>query len=143
MKAFGLYMKKILIADDDLAMRELVQATLEGPEFEILLASDGHEALQLAIANRPDVVVLDWEMPGMTGAEVTKELRRLPETARIPIVMLTGRRQEHNAGLKLGVNAYLIKPFSPLLLLECLNAAMKHTGNSKARRTVRPAESWN
>lgn len=136
-------MKRILIADDDDAMRELVQATLEGPEFEILLAANGHEALQRAITERPDIIILDWEMPGMTGAEVTKELRRLPETARIPIVMLTGRAQDHNAGLKLGVNAYLVKPFSPLLLLECLNVALKHDGNGRARHTVRQARSWN
>jgi len=131
-------MRRILVADDDSAMRELILATLEDPQFEITLAVNGHDALQKAIAQPPDAIILDWEMPKMTGAEVVTQLRLRPETAKIPVLMLTGRGQDGNDGLKLGITAYLIKPFSPLLLLECLNAALASSGkNISATRVGR------
>lgn len=125
-------MRRILVADDDTAMRELIQATLEDPQFEITLAVNGLEALQKAITQLPDAIILDWEMPKMTGAEVVTQLRLRPETAKIPVLMLTGRGQDGNDGLKLGITAYLIKPFSPLLLLECLNTALASSSKSVA-----------
>lgn len=132
-------MRRILIADDDSAMRSLVAATLEGPDFEIVQAINGQEALKLAIAQPPDAIILDWQMPGMTGAQVLQELRQRTDTGNIPVVMLTGRDHERAEALKLGVSAYLMKPFSPLLLLECVKAALASSskkfakGNGSAR----------
>ena len=130
-------MRRILVADDDSAMRELILATLEDPDYEITLAVNGLEALQKAITQVPDAIILDWEMPKMTGAEVVTQLRLRPETAKIPVLMLTGRGQDGNDGLKLGITAYLIKPFSPLLLLECLNAALSSGKNMSATKAGR------
>lgn len=126
-------MRRILIADDELAMRSLVAATLEGPDFEILQAVNGQEALNLAISQSPDAIILDWQMPGMTGAQVLQELRQRTDTGNIPVVMLTGRDHERPEALKLGVSAYLMKPFSPLLLLECVKAALASSSKKSAR----------
>ena len=94
----------------------LVHTTLDAPEYQIIEAADGDEALKLARQEKPDLVVLDWMMPGLPGIEVTRLLRKNAETARLPIVMLTAKGQERDklAGRALGVTEYLVKPFSPL-----------------------------
>jgi two-component system, OmpR family, phosphate regulon response regulator PhoB len=133
-------MRRILIADDDGAMRSLVAATLEGPDFEIVQAVNGQEALKLAISQPPDAIILDWQMPGMTGAQVLQELRQRTDTGNIPVVMLTGRDHERAEALKLGVSAYLMKPFSPLLLLECVKAALASSRKKSARANASARE---
>jgi DNA-binding response OmpR family regulator len=113
-------MKKILLADDDPNLRVLVSATLEGSEYEIVEALDGPEALHLTRKLNPQLVVLDWMMPGMTGVEVASALRADPRVPRMPIILLTAKTQttDRAAGLEAGANAYLTKPFSPLELLD-------------------------
>ena len=120
-------MKTILLADDEANLRTLVRATLDDPQYRILEAGDGPEALELARKEHPDLVVLDWMMPGLSGPEVAKVLRQDPATADIPIVMLTAKGQEvdKEQGLAMGVRAYLIKPFSPLELLEKVEEALE------------------
>jgi DNA-binding response OmpR family regulator len=113
-------MPKVLIADDQPNMRQLVRLTLETGQFEILEAPDGDAALSLARAERPDLLFLDWTMPGMAGVEVCRALREDPETADMRIVMLTARSQdadrEHAEAM--GADDYITKPFSPIQLLE-------------------------
>src|SRR5215210_3559139 len=87
-------MAKVLIADDQPNMRQLVRMTLESGHFEILEARDGDAALQVARAERPDLLFLDWTMPGMAGVDVCRALRDDPDTADIRIVMLTARSQD-------------------------------------------------
>lgn len=113
-------MKTILLADDEANLRMLVHTTLDDPQYRILEAGDGATALNLARQERPDLLVLDWMMPGMTGIEVARALRQDAATAHIPIIMLTAKGQEKDReqGYSLGTHAYLIKPFSPLELLE-------------------------
>ena len=113
-------MKTILLADDEVNLRMLVHTTLDDPHYRILEAADGTAALELAKQERPDLLVLDWMMPGMTGIEVVRALRHDTETAHIPIIMLTAKGQEKDKeqGSSLGTYAYLVKPFSPLELLE-------------------------
>ena len=113
-------MRTVLLADDEPSLRTLVHATLEDPEYRILEAEDGISALEVARRERPDLLVLDWMMPGLSGIEVVKTLRQDPTTARIPIVMLTAKGQaiDRDQAIALGVSAYLIKPFSPLELLK-------------------------
>lgn len=120
-------MKTILIADDEESLRVLMQTTLEDPNRCILLAADGLEALQIARNERPDLVVLDWMMPGMTGLEVAQALRQDPATAHIPILMVTamGQERDRKQGVALGVQAYLVKPFSPLELLRKVQEIFK------------------
>src|SRR5579864_482117 len=115
-------MKTILIADDELSIRILVQATLENPDARIVQAMNGTEALQFAIAELPDAIILAWMMPGLSGVDVLKALRLRTDTANIPVIMLTARSQgkDQNNAMKLGAQAFLMKPFSPLELLKVL-----------------------
>ncbi|HVP51111.1 MAG TPA: response regulator [Terriglobales bacterium] len=119
-------MKTILIADDEESLRTLIETTLEAPGLRILHAANGEQAVELARAEHPDLILLDWMMPGRTGIEVAETLRGEPSTADIAILMLTGRDREKDRqrGLALGIGAYLVKPFSPLQLLECVRRAL-------------------
>ena len=112
-------MKTILLADDEVNLRILVRTTLDGAEYCILEAADGTTALELARQERPDLLVLDWMMPGINGLDVALALRQDPMTAHIPIIMLTAKGQDTDKerGRSLGTSAYLVKPFSPLELL--------------------------
>jgi CheY-like chemotaxis protein len=106
-------------------LRRLVEATLAGDEYAIIQASSGHEALAVAARERPDVVLLDIEMPGgMDGLEVCRRLKTSPETADIAIIMLTGAHgdDQRQTALAHGAVDYITKPFSPLALLQRLEA---------------------
>jgi two-component system alkaline phosphatase synthesis response regulator PhoP len=113
-------MAKVLIADDQPNMRQLVRLTLESGHFEILEAPDGDAALAVARAERPDLLFLDWTMPGLAGVEVCRALREDPETAGMRIVMLTARSQDSDRlhAQEMGADDYITKPFSPIQLLE-------------------------
>jgi len=113
-------MAKVLIADDQPNMRQLVRLTLETGQFEILEAPDGDAALEVARAERPDLLFLDWTMPGMAGVDVCRALRDDPDTADIRIVMLTARSQDSDRAHaeEAGADDYITKPFSPIELLE-------------------------
>ena len=113
-------MAKVLIADDQPTMRQLVRLTLESGHFEILEAKDGEAALEVARAERPDLLFLDWTMPGMAGVEVCRALRDDPATADMRIVMLTARSQseDRETARAMGADDYITKPFSPIELLE-------------------------
>jgi DNA-binding response OmpR family regulator len=105
----------ILAADDDEDILELVCLTLEQAGHETLRASDGEEALRLALHHRPDACVLDVVMPERTGVEVVEALRGNPDTAEIPILLLTATVNEKNLppGLDKDGRGYMRKPFSP------------------------------
>jgi len=113
-------MTKILIADDEEAMRSLIRITLGVGRFELLEATDGAAALALAREHRPNLFLLDWAMPVMSGLEVCERLRADPLTRDLPIVMLTARTQDFDRShaLAAGVDDYITKPFSPLQLLD-------------------------
>jgi DNA-binding response OmpR family regulator len=105
----------ILAADDDDDILELICLTLEGVGHRMLRASDGEEALQLALRHRPDACVLDVVMPARTGPEVIDVLRHTQGTAEIPILLLTATVNERDLppGLEMDSKGYLRKPFSP------------------------------
>lgn len=111
-------MKSILLADDEESLRILVHATLEDPDYQIFEAGDGDEALAMARQENPDLLVLDWMMPGKTGVEVTALLRQDAAMRHTPIILLTAKSQQEDIGaaLKAGVTSYLVKPFSPVEL---------------------------
>jgi DNA-binding response OmpR family regulator len=106
---------RILVADDSTTVRRLVAARLAADGHEVIEADDGERALDLARAERPDMIVLDKVMPKLDGFEVVRALRADEATRRIPIVMLTESAGEENVlgGLGLGVDEYMPKPFSP------------------------------
>jgi DNA-binding response OmpR family regulator len=113
--------KKILIVDDHSHVRELVEATLDIGDYAILQAASGDEALTIARAEYPDLILLDVMMPNslLDGFEVCRQLKSDPATRSISIVMLTARGQEADveAGKQAGADDYFTKPFSPLQLV--------------------------
>jgi two-component system phosphate regulon response regulator PhoB len=119
-------MPKVLIADDEEAMRTLVRITLGTGQFELIEATDGATALALAREHHPDLFLLDWAMPVMSGLEVCQKLRADAITRDLRIVMLTARAQafDKTAALEAGVDDYITKPFSPLELLEKVRDAL-------------------
>lgn len=124
---YPMTMKKILIADDEENLRILVRTTLEDPDYQIIEAADGDEALRLIRQERPDVILLDWMMPGMTGIEVLQAVKADAALASIPVIMLTAKAQavDRERGLQMGALDYLFKPFSPLELLNIVERLLK------------------
>jgi len=115
-----------LIADDDADIRDLVAAKLTQAGFEVIAVGDGNHALEEIAQRRPDVAILDVMMPGCSGLEVLNALIDDPETASIPVLLLTARSQEFDvqSGLSLGAADYIIKPFSPRQLLQRVEAIL-------------------
>ncbi len=114
-------MKKILLADDEPAVRRLVTATLaDESRYQILEAGDGVEALNIARAERPALLLLDVNMPELDGFEVCRALKADPATRDIVVVMLTALAQptDRERGIAAGADGFFTKPFSPLALLE-------------------------
>jgi DNA-binding response OmpR family regulator len=105
----------VLIADDDADILALVAFRLERSGYEVLQATDGEEALRLAVEESPDLAVLDVMMPKMDGYEVTRRLRDNEATSRLPIILLTARAQQSDVdqGMLAGADDYVKKPFSP------------------------------
>src|SRR5947209_14801692 len=117
-------MLTILIADDDHKITDMLRRTLAYEGYAVLTAADGKEALAQAQAHHPDLVVLDWMMPGLSGLEVA---RRLRAAAGMPILMLTARDaiDDRVAGLDGGADDYLVKPFAPAELLARLRSLLR------------------
>jgi two-component system phosphate regulon response regulator PhoB len=113
-------MKKILIVDDDLGIRKLVDATLRAKEYQIFQAESGEKAIKIARTEKPDLIIMDIMMPaGMDGFEATRIIKSDPETKNCAIVILSGTGQdaEKEKGLAADVEDYFTKPFSPLELI--------------------------
>lgn len=113
-------MARILIAEDEPSVRSLIRLTLDSGQTEILEVADGASAIEVALRERPELLFLDWGMPGQSGIEVCRALRAAPETEHTKIVMLTARSNDNDrsAGFDAGVDDYITKPFSPLELLD-------------------------
>ena len=122
----------VLLVEDDAALAELVRWHLERENFEVEHTVDGEEALLLARERAPDLVLLDWMVEGLSGIEVCRRLRRVADTANVPIIMLTARGEEEDRvrGLETGADDYVTKPFSPRELVARVGAVL---------RRVRPA----
>lgn len=118
---------KILLVEDDANLVELIRYNLEKEGFDVVTTPDGEEALVLAEEDRPDVVVLDWMIANLSGIEVCRRLRRAPETAALPIIMLTARAEESDRvrGLETGADDYVTKPFSPRELVARVRALLR------------------
>jgi CheY-like chemotaxis protein len=118
--------KIILIADDDLAIRLLVSATLASDQYSVLEAADGEEAWRLIRQYHPAVAILDWEMPGYEGLELTAVIKGDPQLRDMTVIMLTGRadRADREAGARAQADLYLVKPFSPKELLDAVERAL-------------------
>jgi two-component system phosphate regulon response regulator PhoB len=122
----------MLLVEDDAALAELIVWHFNREGFEVAHTPDGEEALILAQERTPDIVLLDWMVENLSGIEVCRRLRRMAETANVPIIMLTARGEEEDRvrGLETGADDYVTKPFSPRELIARVNAVL---------RRVRPA----
>src|ERR671930_1737355 len=120
-------MPTILVADDDRTLTDMLRRTLTYEGYDVLTAADGPEALAQAQAHHPDLVVLDWLMPGLDGLEVARRLRASDGT---PILMLTARDavDDRVAGLDSGADDYLVKPFAFRELLARARALLRRNG---------------
>ncbi|MRR11048.1 response regulator [bacterium] len=127
-------MSRVLIADDEPHIRRLVSFTLGKGGFEIIEATDGGEAWDLARSELPDIVLLDVMMPVMTGYEVLEKLKADPATRDIPVVMLSAKSQqtEVQAGLAGGACEYICKPFTPKDLVQRVTELLGDQGEGPA-----------
>ena len=117
----------VLVADDDEDILQLVVLRLGRSGYDVVSATDGESAVELALARRPDLVVIDVAMPRMDGLEITRILRARDETASIPILLLTARTRDIDVelGLAAGADDYVTKPFSPELLAQRVAALLQ------------------
>ncbi len=108
-------MLKILIAEDERDIRELISFTLQFAGYEVVSVQNGVEAVEQALATKPDLILLDVRMPKMTGYQACEALKALPETKDIPVLFLSAKGQESEIrqGLEAGAIDYILKPFSP------------------------------
>jgi DNA-binding response OmpR family regulator len=127
----------VLVVDDEAAIAEAVRARLASEGFRVLVAADGPQALDLAEAERPDLVVLDLMLPGMDGLEVCKALQR---DRWVPVLMLTARTEEADkvAGFAVGADDYLTKPFSLRELAERVKAILRRVERIASSSTQEP-----
>ncbi len=120
---------RVLIADDEPNQLELVRFNLKQENYEVTIALDGEQTLLLAQDILPDIIILDWMMPRMSGIEVCRHLRSNQVTKEIPIIILSARGEEgdRTLGLDTGADDYITKPFSPKELLSRMNAVLRRT----------------
>lgn len=122
----------VLVVEDDEAIVTLLRYNLEKEGYVVRSTADGEEALIMVAEMRPDIILLDWMLPGMSGIRICNKIRNSEDNAHIPIIMLSARGEESDKieGLDKGVDDYLVKPFSPKELLARINAVL---------RRIRPA----
>lgn len=126
MKAQG---KKILIVDDEASIREMIAVALEMAGYECLEADNAQQAHAIVVDELPQLILLDWMMPGSSGIEFARRLKRDDMTAEIPIIILTAKGEEDNKiqGLEAGADDYITKPFSPRELVARLKAVLRRS----------------
>jgi two-component system, OmpR family, phosphate regulon response regulator PhoB len=119
--------KTVLIVDDEASIREMIAVALEMADYQVLEADNAQAAHALVVDRQPDLVLLDWMMPGTSGIELARRLKREEATAEVPIIMLTAKGEEDNKiqGLEAGADDYITKPFSPRELVARLKAVLR------------------
>ena len=119
----------VLIVEDEPPLVELLSYNLEKAGFQIHIARDGEEALLAVEERKPDLILLDWMLPYVSGIEICRRIRRNPETRKVPIIILTARGEENDRirGLEAGADDYVVKPFSPSELVARVRAVLRRT----------------
>ncbi|NBO21069.1 MAG: response regulator, partial [Rhodobacteraceae bacterium] len=105
---------KVLLVEDEPAQREVLAYNLEAEGFDVIQADNGEDALLLVDEDFPDMIILDWMMPRVSGIEVCRRLKMRPETRSIPVIILSARAEEVDRvrGLETGADDYVVKPYS-------------------------------
>ncbi|MCH2248624.1 MAG: phosphate regulon transcriptional regulator PhoB [Cognatishimia sp.] len=123
---------KVLLVEDEPAQREVLKYNLQSEGFDVVAAADGDEAILLVEEETPDIIVLDWMLPGVSGIEICRRLKSKSHTRSIPVIMLSARAEEVDRvrGLETGADDYVVKPYSVLELMARVRSQL---------RRVRPA----
>ena len=121
-------LRRVLIVDDESSIRDMLAMALEMAGFEVIHAGDAQTALQEIASLQPDLAIIDWMMPKTSGLELCRRIRKNPDTAEIPLVLLTARGEEDAkiTGLEVA-DDYITKPFSPRELAARLKAVLRRT----------------
>ena len=130
--------KTILIVDDESAIRDMLRVALEMADYHCLEAADTQSAHALIIDQKPSLILLDWMLPGTSGIDLARRLKKDDLTADIPIIMLTAKGEEDNKiqGLEVGADDYITKPFSPRELVARLKAVLRRTEGTSALEPI-------
>ncbi|MBX2979111.1 MAG: response regulator transcription factor [Flavobacteriales bacterium] len=130
--------QKVLLVDDEADIIELLKYNLEREGFVVLTALNGKDAIKVAKASRPDLIVLDIMMPGMDGVEVCNQLRQMPEFKNTVITFLTARSEDYSqiAGFDAGADDYITKPVRPKVFISKVKALLKRTGQDRPEGQV-------
>ena len=119
----------VLVVEDEPSQREVLSYNLKAEGYQLLTAEAGDEALTLAREEEPDLILLDWMLPEVSGIEVCRQLKAKPSTARIPVIMLSARSEEVDRvrGLETGADDYMVKPYSVLELMARVRTQLRRT----------------
>lgn len=125
-------MTRILVAEDERDIRELIAFTLRFAGFDVVLATNGAEAVEMAEASPPDLIILDVRMPKMSGYEACRRLKENPHTSSVPVVFLSAKGQdsEIQQGLASGADEYILKPFAPDELIQQVRDILNRAGRT-------------
>jgi len=128
----------ILVVEDEAALLTLLRYNLERQGFRVDEAADGREALLRVAEGRPDLVLLDWMLPTLSGIEVCRQIRRRPATRDLPIIMVTARGEDQDAvrALDTGADDYIAKPFAMEALMARIRALLRRAGTAAAKATL-------
>ncbi|SDE12284.1 phosphate regulon transcriptional regulator PhoB [Limimaricola pyoseonensis] len=129
----------VLIVEDEAAQRAVLAYNLESEGFRISEAEDGDTALLLVAEEAPDLVVLDWMLPGVSGIEICRRLKTRPETRDVPVIMLSARSEEVDRvrGLETGADDYVVKPYSVTELMARVKGQLRRTRPASVGQTLR------
>ncbi len=130
--------KRILVVEDEAPIRDMIKFVLEQSEYSVIEAEDYDVALERVKEPYPDIVLLDWMMPGGSGIQLAKKLKQHDHTKDIPIIMLTARGEEEDKvrGLDAGADDYVTKPFSPKELIARIKAVLRRTSPTSSEEPI-------
>ena len=128
--------QSILVIDDEPAIRDMLQIALDTAGFKVVLAEDAKQAYPIIIDTPPDLILLDWMMPGTSGIELLRRLRR--DEINVPVIMLTAKVEEASkiSGLDSGADDYIAKPFSPRELVSRVKAILRRTSEESMKEVI-------
>ena len=134
----GMAKPTILIVEDEAPLLTLLRYNLEKQGFRVEEATDGQEALLRVAENKPDLVLLDWMLPTLSGIEVCRQIRRRPATRDLPVIMVTARTEDQDAvrALDIGADDYITKPFAVEALLARIRALLRRSGSVPTKGTL-------
>ena len=128
----------VLIVDDESAIRDMLRMALEIAEFRCIEAENIQEAFTLIVDERPDIILLDWMLPGGSGLELLRRMKRDDSTSDVPVIMITAKTAEDNIiqGLDVGADDYIVKPFAPRELIARVKALLRRSGGGREEARI-------